>query len=131
MDIPPRQVLVHSLTLVDFSPPFFTIRVKTDGGLYVRTLVKVGSSLPFSSRSRSSHTCGGCCGDVLGHWPQAGLVRLHHGARAHATRTLHPRHGPPRERVDSRCPPPGHGQMAGGQPNAHGLGRPFILFIIC
>jgi len=65
VDIPPRQVLVHSLTLVDFSPPFFTIRVKTDGGLYVRTLVKVGSSLPFSSHSSSSqHTCGGCCGDV-------------------------------------------------------------------
>ncbi len=64
MDIPPRQVLVHSLTLVDFSPPFFTIRVKTDGGLYVRTLVKVGSSLPFSSHS-SSHTHTHVAGAVL------------------------------------------------------------------
>jgi tRNA U55 pseudouridine synthase TruB len=57
VDIPPRQVFVHSLTLVDFSPPFFTIRVKTDGGLYVRTLVKVGSSLPFSlTLSLITHT---------------------------------------------------------------------------
>jgi tRNA U55 pseudouridine synthase TruB len=34
-------VTVHSLSLVDFNPPFFTIRVRTDGGLYVRTLLKV------------------------------------------------------------------------------------------
>jgi tRNA U55 pseudouridine synthase TruB len=42
----PRQVFVHSLALVDFNAPFFTIRVKCEGGLYVRTLVQVSLRPP-------------------------------------------------------------------------------------
>lgn len=41
VDLPPRQVTLHSISLVDFTPPNFSILVRCGGGLYVRSLVQV------------------------------------------------------------------------------------------
>lgn len=42
----PRQVTIHSLTVTDFNPPRFTIKVSCGSGTYMRSLVRdIGTKL--------------------------------------------------------------------------------------
>lgn len=51
VDLPARQVRVHAVQLVDFKPPYFTVRIECGGGFYVRKLVQVR---PLPSPASSS-----------------------------------------------------------------------------
>ena len=53
---PPRQVCIHTLSLLDFSPPYFKVRVECSAGTYIRSLIRdVGEKL--GSKAHVTYLC--------------------------------------------------------------------------
>ena len=53
---PPRQICIHTLSLLDFSPPYFKVCVECSAGTYIRSLIRdVGEKL--GSKAHVTYLC--------------------------------------------------------------------------
>ena len=53
---PPKQICIHSVSLLDFSPPYFKVYVECSAGTYIRSLIRdVGEKL--GSKAHVTYLC--------------------------------------------------------------------------